>query len=245
MMNETIDLLLNHMSIRRYKDKPVERKTVNTIIRCAQMAPTSSHFQAYTIIEIQDKIKREFLSKVAGDQRWVKEAPLVFLFCADLHRCKEYFEETDPEVFSNTESYTVAVIDATLAMQKGFIAAQSLGLGGVVVGGIRNNVEAVAKEFELPELVFPLYALCLGYPDEVPGLKPRFPQEEIHNIDFYDESKRNELITQYNKEIKDYYIERTNGKIQDRWTQRCGRMLMAKTRDDVGYFVRKMGFLKR
>ncbi|MDF2521809.1 MAG: Oxygen-insensitive nitroreductase [Clostridia bacterium] len=244
-MNETINLLLNHMSIRRYKDKPVDRETVNTIIKCAQMAPTSSHFQAYTIIEIQDSAKREFLAKAAGDQRWIKEAPLVLLFCGDLHRGKEYFEGADPEVFSNTESYTVAVVDAAIAMQKALIAAQSLGLGGVVAGGIRNDVEGVAKEFKLPELVCPLFALCLGYPDEVPGTKPRLPQEEIHKIDYYDESNSRELIDKYNQEIKDYYTKRTNGKAQDRWTERCGRLLMAKTRDEVGCFLRKIGFLKR
>lgn len=244
-MNQTVELLLNHMSIRKYKDKPVDRETVNTIVKCAQMAPTSSHFQAYTIIEVRDRAKRYFLAETAGGQKWVIEAPLVLLFCADLHRGRKYYEGTDPEVFSNTECYTVAVVDAALAAQKALIAAQSMGMGGVVVGGIRNDIEGVAKEFKLPELVAPLFVLCLGYPDEVPGLKPRLPQEEVHKTDFYDESRQNELIEQYNQEVKDYYVKRTGGKITDRWTERCGRMLMAKTRDEVGYFLRKVGFLKK
>jgi len=244
-MNETINLLLNHMSIRRYKDKVIDRETVDTIIKCAQMAPTSSHFQAYTIIEVKDQAKKDFLSETAGGQRWVKEAPLVLLFCADLNRGKKYYEGTDNEVFSNTECYTVSVVDASLAMQKAFIAAQSLGLGGVVVGGIRNDVEALTREFKLPEMVAPLYLLCLGYPDEVPGVKPRLPQEEIHKVDFYDDSKQDELINEYNNTVSEYYNKRTDGKTKDRWTERCGRLLMAKTRDDVGFFFRKIGLLKK
>lgn len=244
-MNETINLLLNHMSIRRYQDKAIDREIVDTIIQCAQMAPTSSHFQAYTIIEVKDQAKKDFLSETAGGQRWVKEAPLVLLFCADLNRGKKYYENTDKEVFSNTECYTVSVVDASLAMQKAFIAAQSLGLGGVVVGGIRNDVEALSREFKLPEMVAPLFLLCLGYPDEVPGVKPRLPQEEIHKVDFYDDSNQKELINEYNNTVSEYYNKRTDGKTKDRWTERCGKLLMAKTRDDVGYFFRKVGLLKK
>lgn len=244
-MNDTIKMLLNHMSIRKYLDKPVDRETVDTIVRCAQMAPTSSHFQAYTIIEVQDREKRNALSEIAGGQKWVQEAPLALLFCADLNRGKKYYENTDKEVFSNTECFTVAVIDASLAMQKAFIAAQSLGLGGVVVGGIRNDVKALSEIFRLPDMVAPLYLLCLGYPDETPGLKPRLPQKEVHKIDYYDDSRQAELIDGYNAIVKEYYTNRTGGKTQTRWTEHCGQLLMAKTRDDVGTYFRQFGLLKK
>lgn len=244
-MNETIGLLLNHVSIRRYKNEKIKSEVTDTIIKCAQMAPTSSHFQAYTIIDVRDQSKKDFLSEVAGEQRWVKEAPLVLLFCIDLRRGKKYFEDTDKEVFSNTECYTVGVVDAALAMQKALIAAQSMGLGGVVVGGIRNDVEGVWKKFELPDMVAPLFLLCLGYPDDNPEIKPRLPQEEIHKIDFYDDSQQDKLISEYNDTVKEYYIKRSDGRIKDTWTERCGRLLMAKTRDDVGDHFRKMGLLKK
>jgi len=243
-MNSMISLLMNHRSIRKYKDRLVDRDTVNTIIQCAQMAPTSSHFQAYTIIEVQDQKKKEYLSDAAGGQRWVKEAPLVLLFCADLHRGRKYFEGVDHDVLSNTESYTVGVVDTALSMGKALIAAQSLGLGGVVVGGIRNDVEGIWKEFRLPDMVAPLFLLCLGYPDEEPGQKPRLPQEEVHKIDYYDDSKQDELIGKYNDEVIKYYHDRTGGKVRDSWTQRCGEALMSKKRYEVGYFFRKIGFLK-
>lgn len=244
-MNETINLLLNHMSIRKYKDKLIDREIVDTIIKCAQMAPTSSHFQAYTIIEVKDQIKKNILSEIAGGQTWVAKAPLVLLFCVDLNRGKKYYDDIDKELFSNTECYTVGVVDASLAMQKAYIAAESLGLGGVAVGGIRNDVEAVSKEFKLPDMVAPLFLLCLGYPDEMPGLKPRLPQEEIHKMDYYDDRKQDKLIDDFNETVSKYYIERTNGKTNDNWTNRCGKALMAKNRDSVGVFFKKIGLLKK
>jgi len=244
-MNDTINLLLNHVSIRRYKNEQIDDKIVDTIIKCAQMAPTSSHFQAYTIINVKDEGKKDLLYKISGNQRWVKEAPLVLLFCADLNRGKKYFNVADKNVFSNTENYTIGVVDASLAMQKAFIAAQSMGLGGVVVGGIRNDVEALSIEFKLPDMVAPLFLLCLGFPDESPGIKPRLPKEEICKVNFYDDYDQENLISEYNEGVKEYYNIRSKGKIQDTWTDRCGRLIIEKTRDDVGYFFRKIGLLKK
>lgn len=183
-MNETVEIMLNQRSIRKYKDKEVSEETVDTIISCAQMAPTSSHLQQYTRIEVKDHRKRKFLAEVAGGQNWVVEAPLVLLFCADLNRGKKYFDVSEKELFSNTESYTVAVVDTSLAMENAFVAAESMGLGGVAVGGIRNDVEAL-------------------------------PKEEIHKVDFYDDSNQDENIEMFNATVKEYYINRTNGKISD------------------------------
>ena len=244
-MNDMIKMLLGHMSIRKYEDTPVDEKTVDTIIRCAQMAPTSSNFQHYTIIEVRDKEKKKSLSEIAGGQKWVYEAPLVLLFCADLARGKKYFENTGGGVFGNTECFTVAVIDASLAMQKAFIAAQSLGLGGVVVGGIRNDVDAVAELFGLPEMVAPLFLLCLGRPAEAPGLKPRLPLDEIRKVDFYDTSQEDKLIEEYNNVMIEYYKGREDKKTYPRWTEYCGQQLMAKTRENVGVSFRKAGLLQR
>ena len=58
-MNTTIDLLLNHRSVRNYHEKSVSEDVKEKIIRCAQMAPTSSYFQAYTIIELEDIEKKK------------------------------------------------------------------------------------------------------------------------------------------------------------------------------------------
>ena len=244
-MNKTVSLLLNHTSKRKFTEQKPDREVVNAIVRCAQMASTSSHFQAYTIIEVQDPAKREVLKECSGGQKWTVTAPLVLLFCADLHRNETYFDGIDKDVLTNTECYTVAVIDAALAAQNAMTAAESMGMGGVIVGGIRNDVQKLIDTFQLPQRVAPLFALCLGYPAEEPGLKPRLPQEVVHKIDTYSEEHDDEKIAAYNAEVKDYYIERTGGKIDATWSEHCGKLMMAKTRDEVGVIFREHGFLKR
>lgn len=244
-MNETIKVLKGHTSKRKFTEQAVAPEMVQAIVECAQMASTSSHFQAYSIIEVQDPAKREVLKECSGGQKWTVTAPLVLLFCADLHRNETYFDGIDKDVLTNTECYTVAVIDAALAAQNAFVAAESMGLGGVIVGGIRNDVQKLIDTFQLPQRVAPLFALCLGYPAEEPGLKPRLPQDVVHKIDTYTEEHDDEKIAAYNAEVKDYYIERTGGKIDATWSQHCGNLMMAKTRDEVGVILREHGFLKR
>lgn len=79
---------MKHKSIRKFKDKEVDKETLDIIIKCGQRAPTSNNLQAYTIIYVKDNNKKEKLAQISGGQKWVVEAPVVLLFCADLNRIK-------------------------------------------------------------------------------------------------------------------------------------------------------------
>lgn len=240
-----IALLEGHRSIRRYQTRPVDDDTLLTIVRCAQMAPTSCHFQAYTILRVNDAAKRAMLADIAGGQRWLQNAPVVLLFCADLYRASAFYEDIDPRQLQNTEAYTVAVIDASLVGQKALIAAQALGLGGVMVGGIRNNLSAIANAFQLPKLVLPVFALCLGYPDDQPAKKPRLPMDAVLKEDAYVHVSDDARIQDYNRITERYYRERGANDEKLRWTERCGESLMDSHRDSVGAYAREAGFLQR
>ena len=244
-MERALEILKNHSSVRKYTDKPVDMESKEKIIESACMAPSSSHIQAYTIIEVVDLDKRRLLSEYAGGQKWVVDAPLLLLFCGDLHRSRKYFKVTNPDIYSNTELFSVAVIDSALAAQKALVTAQLMGLGGVFIGGIRNKVEEVSQLFNLPDLVFPLFALCLGYPAESNGKKPRLPKGVVHKLDRYSEFEDEKLIKEYDAVMKEYYIERTNGKESDTWTERSGVYLDQKPRYNVGEHFRNIGLLKK
>ena len=245
-MNETINLLMRHRSIRKYKDTPISEDVVKILISCGQAASTSSHWQQVTVIEVRDPQLRARLARCAGDQAWVIQAPLVLVFCADLHRASVYFNESlNRSNLSNTESYTVAVIDTAIAAQNVMIAAESMGLGGVYIGGIRNEIEEVAQMLCLPTLTAPLFGMCLGVPDQEPGLKPRLPLEIIRKIDCYNETNDAAQMQNYDNAVCDYYKERTRGKEDENWTCRSAKAMMAKPRENVGPFLRKNGFLHR
>lgn len=241
-MNEIINMLASHQSIRKYKDIPVQEEIVKEIIRVAQWSSSSSHFQAYTIINVNDPQKRATIAEIAGGQKWVVECPVFLVFCADLHRAKKYWKGKDDQIFSNNEMFLIATVDAALAGQQAYIAAASLGLGGVYVGGIRNDLEAMGKVLNLPDLVYPVFGMCLGYPDDHPGQKPRLPIETVYKIDQYEETGDDIRIAEYDREIAEYYRQRTNGKSQDTWSERCARMMMEKPRENLGGFIREKGF---
>lgn len=58
IMNETIETILKHRSVRQFQEKKLTREQIETIVRCAQAASTSSFVQAYTIIGVTDQSKK-------------------------------------------------------------------------------------------------------------------------------------------------------------------------------------------
>jgi len=207
--NETIDVLLSHSSVRSFEDKPVSQDVIDTILACAQRAPTSSNLQACTIIQVENMEKRTALMEYSGGQSWLVKAPLVLLFCADLYRNEQLLAPADKHVLHNEELFTVAVTDTALVAQKALIAAQACGLGGVVVGGVRNETAKMAKLFDLPELVFPMFAVCLGYPKKVPAQRPRFPMHFIHAVDKYPALPAEDELREYDDATRKYFLEHT------------------------------------
>lgn len=242
-MNETIKLLLSHSSCRSFLDKPVPEEVAEAIIKCAQRAPTSSYLQAYTIIRVEDKEKRKLLAEYAGGQEWVEKAGLVLLFCADLHRLEVMLDVKDKNVLHNTELYTVAVTDAALASSRALVAAQAMGLGGVFVGGVRNETEKMAELFELPQMVFPMYVVCMGYPDKIPPQRPRMAAKMISAVDGYPDITGPEQLTDYEKEVSEYFLDITNGRSGRGWIARAEHAISVKPRYGVGDFLHKAGFM--
>lgn len=239
--NDMIQTLLNHSSVRNFTEQQIDETTKQTILTCAQMAPTSSYLQAYSIIEVTDIEKRNALSEISGGQEWVTKAPLALVFCADLHRSETLLEVSDEAVFENTELYTVAVVDASLAAQKALIAAQSMGLGGITVGGIRNDMPRLATLFNLPDKVVPLFVLCIGYPAEPAVQKPRLPQSFVVGKDSYPDESMS--IATYNQTVSDFFYHLTNGVDQYNWVERCSHAINQKPRYEVTDFVKKAGLL--
>ena len=215
----------------------------DAVIECAQRAPTSSYLQAYSIIRVEDKEKRKALAEFAGGQEWVEKAGLALLFCADLHRLDVVLDVADKNVLHNAELYTVAVTDAALASSRALVAAQALGLGGVFVGGVRNETEKMAELFELPDMVFPMYVLCMGYPADIPHQRPRMDKSLISAVDSYPDIKGPEQLEEYEKAVSEYFLNITNGRSGRGWIARSEYAISKKPRYNVGEFLHKAGFM--
>jgi len=145
-MNDIIQLLQSHRSIRKFSNTPVTPEQLDAILGSAQMASTSSNMQAYSVISVTDMALRQQLAVLAGNQAYVSECPLFLVWCADLHRfAQAVHRHADTPVSGNAENFLVATVDAALAAQNAAVAAESLGLGVVYIGGIRNNPAEVSQ----------------------------------------------------------------------------------------------------
>jgi FMN reductase (NADPH) len=249
-MNEIIEKILDHRSIRSFEDKLLTEEQIQTIVQCAQSAATSSFIQAYTIIGVTDPWKKAKLAELAGQQTYVQHNGHLFIFCADLHRCEivEEMEGIDlSELLESTENFMVATIDAALAAQNAALAAESMGLGICYIGGIRNNLPEVVKLLEIPEKVIPLFGLVAGYPKKVTDQKPRLPIANVYHENSYQTNKDTWIsqLQQYNETISTYYHERTNGVRKDTWTSQIANMMNQKSRTYMKDFIEKQGLKKR
>ncbi len=245
-MNETINLIKSHKSIRKYSNKQIEENTVKEIISCAQAASTSNFMQSYSIITIKDLHIRKALAELAGKQSYVTECPLFLVFCADLHKFEIACNLHNAKMAEGyTEAFIIATADAALAAQNAMLAAESLGLGGVYIGGLRNNPSEVSKLLELPNNVYPVFGMCLGYPDENPDLKQRLPFEAVCFEDKYALDEKLDLIKQYDEDINRYYIERTGGARKDTWTEQMAKHTSKPLRPHMKDFLQNKGFLMK
>ncbi|WP_238885016.1 oxygen-insensitive NADPH nitroreductase [Clostridium sp. YIM B02551] len=242
-MNDIVNLLKSHRSVRKFKTIPIEEDKIKEIIECAQCVSTSSYIQAYTIIRINNMDKRRSISNLSGNQKYIEECPLFLVFCADLNRLKTACEMNN-KVFVEgyVETFILSTVDVTLAAQNALIAAESMGLGGVYIGGIRNNPDKISDLLKLPTNVYPVFGMCLGYPDEDTENKLRLPMEVVFKTDEYTCDADVEKLKDYDEQIKNYYIKRTNGQREDTWTNQIGSLMSNPQRPHMKGFLKKQGF---
>lgn len=243
-MNTTIETILAHRSVRKFKKQPLTTEQIETIVRCAQSASTSSFIQAYTIIGVTDTEKKQKLAELSGNQSYVAENSHFFVFCADLYRHEVIGEIEGGDVIpslESTEKFMVSLIDTALAAQNAVIAAESMGLGICYIGGLRNRLEEVKALLQIPERVIPLFGLAVGYPDQETDKKPRLPLHHVYQENLYnsDKEKIQKDLEEYNRVVADYYKERTGGVREDTWTGQMSNMLSRRVRMYMKEFVEK------
>ncbi|MGI1671866.1 MAG: oxygen-insensitive NADPH nitroreductase [Neptuniibacter sp.] len=245
-MNQVIDLLQAHRSIRKFTEMPVKQELLNTCISAGQSAATSSFIQACTVIQVNDPNIRNALSEWAGNQQYVKAAPVFLVFCADMNRHKLSCEMHEAEMLSGfTEQFITTTVDCALFAQNVAIAAESEGLGVVYIGGIRNKIDLVSQALELPELTYPVFGMCIGYPDQDPEVKPRLPLEVVLKQDKYSDKNDADRIAEYDKTIKAYYQSRTGGQKDMTWSEQISGMLQKEARPHMLSFLKSRGFLHK
>ncbi|MRT04063.1 oxygen-insensitive NADPH nitroreductase [Ewingella americana] len=240
-MTPTIDLLRSHRSIRSFTDQPVSDEQREAIFGAAQSASTSSFLQCSSVIRITDPALREKLVEFTGGQKYVASAAEFWVFCADFNRNQQINPQAE---LGLAEQLLLGCVDTALLAQNAMTAAESLGLGGVFIGGIRNQVEEVIELLKLPKFVMPLFGMCIGHPAQDHQVKPRMPQSMLVHENSY--QPLNPLtLADYDEQLAAYYLQRDSNARRDTWSDLIIRTLKKEQRPHMLAALHKQGWATR
>lgn len=244
-MSDVISLLKKHASIRKFTDEQIPEELLRQIIEAGQAAATSSFLQGVTLIRVSEPQNRQKLVEWTGNQPYVASASEFLVCCADLNRARLCCDLHNQEINDGwIEQFIIATVDVALMAQNMVVAAESEGLGCCYIGGIRNNPQKVSDLLELPELVYPVFGLCLGYPVQNPETKPRLPLSIVLKQDKYQQDDIN-TIQDYDLKVREYYKMRTSGKKDMSWSEQMSGLLSKESRPHMLNFLQGKGFAKK
>ncbi|MGV2986179.1 oxygen-insensitive NADPH nitroreductase [Vibrio sp. E150_011] len=240
-MNRTIETILDHRSIRQFSQQPISAEQLDIIIQSGLAASSSSLLQVVSIIRVTDKTKRTLLAEYAGGQAYVESAAEFLVFCIDYQR----HVTINPDVQADfTELTLIGAVDSGIMAQNCLLAAESLGLGGVYIGGLRNSAKQVDKLLELPTNTAVLFGLCLGHPEQKPEVKPRLPAHVILHENHYQALDMTD-IQAYDDTMLQYYASRSSNQKQTSWSQQVTGKLSGESRPHILPYLNSKGLAKR
>lgn len=202
-------LMRRHRSVRSFADQPVLDADIERAVAAAQCAATSSWVQGYHLLQVERGPRREVLSRLAGDQAQVREAPAFFVVCGDTRRHRLVAARADAPHVECTETFLLSVIDASLFAQNLVLAFESMGLGACYIGGLRNDLPGVDQELDVPTGTYPLFGLTVGWPAEDPGTRPRFQPNAVWTKErFPTDDEVEASVERFDAVAAEYYANR-------------------------------------
>ncbi len=242
--------MANRRVIRRYTDKPVDRALLEMLCAVALSAPSKSDLQQADIVIVADKGQREKLEALLPDNPWVTVAPVFLVFCANNRRHRLLFQwRGRPFVNDYLDPFFNASVDAGIVLATFVAAADRVGLGSCPISAIRNHAQAVSDILGLPDHVFPVAALGVGWPSFEGVMSPRLGLDVTIHRDRYDESGLKGKVTAYDKRreaVQPYKTQRYTDKFGQSeaygWSEDKARQYSVPERADFGAFVRRKGF---
>ncbi len=172
---EVLEAIRTRRSIRRYKATPVDDRTIELVLEAARWAPSWANTQCWRFIVVRDSsIKSELASALVDNPATdaIRNAPVVIVACAELE--KSGYRGGKPATDKGDYWF---MFDVALAMQNLALAAHSLGLGTVHIGGF--NAKQAASILKVPPGFCVVSMTPLGYPDQEPEIRPRKELSEI------------------------------------------------------------------
>lgn len=241
--------LANRRVHRQYLDREVDPDLLRLLCACALSAPSKSDLQQADILIIKDSEKRRILSDLLPDQTWLQTAPVVLIFLANARRLVEISKlRNKPFPNDHLDLFFNASVDAGILLSTFMRAADAVGLGCCPISVVRDHSERLSDLLELPDRVFPVAGMCVGWPKVSGSVSPRLPLECTIHEDRYDEGNLSKSIKSFDtRRAKTHPLKARDpqqwGEVElYGWSEDKARQFGVPQCADFGEFVRKKGF---
>ncbi|MGN1256726.1 MAG: nitroreductase family protein [Bacteroidaceae bacterium] len=179
--NVVTETIMARRSIRHYTSQTVSRDTLQKLAEYGVNAPNARNMQEWAIRIVDDQ---KYLQEVTE----LMKAAMPAFVANDDPKFRNGFRNATAVYFiaAPDDGHGMNMINLGALCQNICLAAQSMGLGSVVMGGpiMFMNTSAEAKSYlerlNLPEGYQLRICVGVGYPDEEPEAKPR----DLSKIEF-------------------------------------------------------------
>lgn len=246
---EALLRLATRSSNRRYRPDPVDPRLIRVLAACALSAPSKSDLQQADIVVVQEAGLRRAIEALLPGNPWVAKAPALLVFCGN-NRRQRRIHELRGHAFANDhlDPFFNASVDAAIVLAAFVLAAEAVGLATCPISAIRDHAAEVSRLLALPDHVFPVAGLGMGWPDGAAPVSPRLPLSVTVHTDRYDETGLDAAIAGYDarreairphtqRDVDRFGRAETYG-----WSEDKARQYATPQRPDFGAFVRGKGF---
>ena len=247
---DSLARMLEHRSHRRYSPQPVDAHLLQLLFACALSAPSKSDLQQADIVHVSDSGPRTAIADLIPDNPWVRKAPVFLVFCGNNRRIRQV-ADISGKTFANDhlDAFMNSAVDAGIVMATFIHAAEAAGLGCCPISAVRNHAQTVSELLALPDWVFPVAGLCVGYPAEEGMITSRLALDVTVHTDRFDERAIAERIAAYDRrrEARQQYkkqrdVERFGTAGFYGWSEDKARQYANPERADFGAFIRRKKF---
>ncbi len=244
--------ILSHRTHRRYTEQPISEDLLQQVLAAGLSAPAKSDLQQVAIIRVENAATRSSIAALLPAMPWVAQAPRFLVVCGDSRRIRRVGDlRKIPFANDHLDAFFNATTDAALVLQNLIRAAGAVGLGACPISVIRNHAARVAELLSLPNYVFPVAGLCLGWPSREGFVSMRLPMSLTVHVDRYDDSNFAAEIDGYDRRRNARFsipisewreVERFGKPALYGWSEDKARQVSTPERHDFGAFVRRQGF---
>ena len=242
--------MVEHSSHRKWTPQVPDAALLKLLFACALSAPSKSDLQQADIIHVADRAKIKSIADLIPDMSWINNAPVFLVFCGNNRRIRQIGEwRGKPFVNEHLDHFMNAAVDAGIVLSQFIRAAEAAGLGTVPISAVRNHPRETSDILGLPDAVFPVAGLCVGYPLERGHISARLSLDITTHTDRFDESGLKEKIDAYDQRRHAIFPIRKQRHSQlypdaefNGWSEDKARHYSVPERSDFGAFIRDKKF---